>query len=447
MTNTATDRGGGQVIELVAINQARAHDLLTDVKPGDPAPALLLSWHDVTAAAAQLWEALPPTTGADQLLMRRLLAVSLAIQSTLQPRERHLPADDRLLAIADTYTRAADLLHAGIEHLSPEQADRVRTVVTATIHFAAHAIRRPAMGYLTEAADRLLGIEQLTGSATGGLYEPRHDSPAVRADQAMAARIAEWEVQTFRTLARQPTTANLYVVASTEAKLGQLAATVFTARTVTARHGHDEVTARAIPPLDQATTSWRDLASEWRTMLTGDTARQLDADLVRAGQRVRRVADQLNPQRPGPADPAYALAFAIDLSRATTVTQNTLAHSAEIARATRDLTTDTNSPLRGQPHHLQDRARQLGDDRIAWVDLRNLNRGQPTPLPEPLRSHIAAICNQIADDSTRALAASAMLDAGPLRGFAARAPELHRHRRRPLPTTDTHTPTPAPRAR
>ncbi|MDQ1663505.1 MAG: hypothetical protein QOJ68_3485 [Blastococcus sp.] len=443
MTNTATDHGGGQVTELVAINQARAHDLLTDVKPGDPARALLLSWHDVTAAAAQLWEALPPTTGADQLLMRRLLAVS--IQFALQPRQRHLPADDRLLAIADTYTRAADLLHAGIEHLSPEQADRVRTVVTATIHFAAHAIRRPAMGYLTEAADRLLGIEQLTGSATGGLYEPRHDSPAARADQAMAARIAEWKVQTFRTLARQPTTANLYVVASTEAKLGQLAATVFNARTVTARHGHDEVNARVIPPLDQATTSWRDPRTN------GDTC----SPATPPASSMPNSSEPANAAATSPIsstghDPAQPTRRTRSRSPST---------SAEPPRSRRTHSpTPPRSPGNPGPHHRH----QLVAPRPAppppgpspTTRGRTHRVGRP-PRPQqprqadPLANRSAATSPPSATRSPNTarvpLAASAVLDAGAVRGFAARAPAPHSHRPRPLPTTHAHTPTPAPK--
>jgi hypothetical protein len=158
-------------------------------------------------------------------------------------------------------------------------------------------------------------------------------------------------------------------------------------------------------------------------MLTGDAHTQFDADLIRTGHRVKAVAGQLINTRVRSTDPTYTLAFAIDLNQANRVVQNALVHSAEIARATRDLTIADDSPLRGPARYLNDRSRQLADTDIACVNPRDLHREQPVPIPGRLRGHIAAIFNQVAERSTTSLTHSAMLDATALRAASSqRAP-------------------------
>ena len=45
--------------------------------------------------------------------------------------------------------------------------------------------------------------------------------------------LAEWQIQSHRTLARHPTTANLFIIVQTQARLGKLAGAVLQSRAVT----------------------------------------------------------------------------------------------------------------------------------------------------------------------------------------------------------------------
>jgi hypothetical protein len=273
MSTRAAINDAGLLVELAEINQARAQGLLTDITFGERAPAMLLTWNDVIASADDLWDALPPATGPAQLLMQRLSDMATPMHAALNTRRwpESTQADDRLLSIADTYTRAADLIHAERVRPTPEQADGIRAAVTATIHFSAHSVRGAATAYVAEAltqvpdvaqphrrpnrdlikeaADRMLGMEQLSATAAGGLYGPQPtDAARTSEDRALAASFAEWDVQSHRTLARNPNTANLYLIARTQAAIGQVASTLLRARATTAHLKLDDYATRVVAP-------------------------------------------------------------------------------------------------------------------------------------------------------------------------------------------------------
>ena len=159
-----------------------------------------------------------------------------------------------------------------------------------------------------------------------------------------------------------------------------------------------------------ATAGWHDLTAEWHSMLAGDAYQHLDPELIRASHRIRAVTNQLIGGPPGRADPAYALAFAIDVGQACPAVQDSLAHGADLARSIRDTTTASESTIRGPARHLANRAITLAGDNIAWVDPRTLNRNHLITLPRPLREHIGTTCDKIALQTSQALAGSAILD-------------------------------------
>ena len=306
-------------------------------------------------------------------------------------------------ALTETFTQAADLLRAGRGQLSRDDAQQVRAAVAATMQLGAHAVRIVANHYVTEAAmltnrgahrhrrphsdlvaesaDRLYGFEQVAGAAAGGLYRPRPAADVTSADRELVVSLAEWQIQSHRTLARHPTTANLFMIAQTQARIGKLAGAVFHSRAVTGGADLDDFSTRVLPPLEDATAGWRDLTAEWHSMLAGDAYQHLDPELIRASHRIRAVTNQLIGGPPRRADPAYALAFAIDVRQACPAVQDSLAHGADLARSIRDTTTTAESTIRGPARHLANRAITLAGDDIAWVDPRALNRNHLITLP------------------------------------------------------------------
>ena len=450
--NAASAVGAG-VVALVGINQTRVQAMLMGTSPGSQAPSLLLAWKQVVDSAADLWSALPPTTAPAQLLMDRLTGLSTSLHDSMHRASWPTPAptDEQMHALTETFTQAADLLRADRGQPNRGDADHVRAAVAATMQLGAHAMRIVANHYvaeaailtnssarhqhphsdlIAEAADRLYGFEQVAGAAAGGLYQSRPSADITSADRELAVSLAEWQIQSHRTLARHPTTANLFMIAQTQARLGKLAGAVFQSRAVTGSADLDDLSTRVLPPLADATAGWRDLTTEWHSMLTGDAYQHLDPELIRASHRIRTVTNQLIGGPPGPADPAYALAFAIDVRQACPAIQDSLAHGADLARSIRDTTTTSESTIRGPARHLANRAVALAGDDIAWVDPRALNRNHLITLPRPLREHIGAACDRIAAHTSQALAGSAILG-----------------RRRQPAATSTETPAPKPTVR
>src|SRR5664279_2130079 len=102
--------------ELLLDADFTTRQLLMDAA-GQDAPAMLRTWGEVVQSASELWATLPqPVGGAtspiDGVTMARLESMSQAMHRT-QVR-RGWPgdglSDERLLRVAETFTRAADLI-------------------------------------------------------------------------------------------------------------------------------------------------------------------------------------------------------------------------------------------------------------------------------------------------------------------------------------------------
>ena len=105
--------------------------VLLDVT-GEDAPAMLRTWGEVVQSASELWATLPePVRGAtspiDGVTMRRLESMSQGMHRT-QVRQGWPgdgPADERLLHVAETLTRAADLIGRRGAHIRPTERPTV----------------------------------------------------------------------------------------------------------------------------------------------------------------------------------------------------------------------------------------------------------------------------------------------------------------------------------
>lgn len=146
---------GRSVGELLVAADHTARDLLIDVD-GNDAAALLRTWSTVVSAAGQLWAALPATTGPStvtgdplpstaDLTMARLTVSSESLTGpagTLNEKrveagraDRRWPGagphDPRLLQVADSLTRATELI-AAVRTPQPPLTEPERRDVWAT---------------------------------------------------------------------------------------------------------------------------------------------------------------------------------------------------------------------------------------------------------------------------------------------------------------------------
>ena len=165
---------------------------------------------------------------------------------------------------------------------------------------------------------------------------------------------------------------------------------MFSAQAVASQADLDDVAARLVEPSAEATASWRDLASRWRSLPVGDLPAQLDPHLAAASHRVRGIIDQLlDAAGPGKAGPAYALDFRVDLPQACPMLRNALALLPDAARVTRDLVAAPISPIVGPALVLERQAAELPGHDIAWTDPGAITRGQLVPMPAPSGGTIA----------------------------------------------------------
>ncbi|HYN64422.1 MAG TPA: hypothetical protein VES36_07455, partial [Candidatus Limnocylindrales bacterium] len=141
--------------ELLLDADFTARQILMDVT-GEDAPAMLRTWGEVVQSASELWAILPspvraagsPRAGsrADIATMARLESMSQGMHRTQLRRgwPGDGPSDERLLHVAETFTRAADLIGRRGGHIRPTQPeiradlDAARMRIMHTLYVGAH---------------------------------------------------------------------------------------------------------------------------------------------------------------------------------------------------------------------------------------------------------------------------------------------------------------------
>ncbi|WP_295694438.1 hypothetical protein [Lapillicoccus sp.] len=422
--------------ELLVDADHTVRDLLIDVN-GHDAAALLRTWSTVVSAASHLWQALPPTTGPStvtgdtvpstaDLTMARLHAISHTVTGTApnkgrrddfaasrenvratasRPDDAHNqgqavegwpgvgPSDPRLLQIADSFTRAANLLTAG-RTPEPPLTERERHDVRAaqahvmhTLYLGSHAVGT-ALGHHQTALERMIAGraklppgESLTRTRTArarlssmehqagtvvsathphDLSGEHHPTPA---PDRLAHALADFDIQAHRTLSARTNTADLMLVGHTHALI--LAATTTMLRAAAAT-GHldgphaptteaphrqsqlapgvprptpDGPPPRLLKVLGTSQADWMTMTSLWRD-LTATSALQPHLDLARASQECRAAIHDSLRDGAAVATPEL-IATRTDLSRVGPLTQQVLSAGIDLAHLVADVATRT----------------------------------------------------------------------------------------------------------
>lgn len=421
--------------------------LLIDVD-ARAAPGLVRTWAEVVEAGVDLMSALPPTSRQSAGLAPQVDVTQLGVTARSLHRNeirRSTPSagtfDQRLVDIAATLTRAADLVarhRIDVRPVRTAAAERdlaaARTSVLHTLYLTTHAVAvsvREHQGWATQhlrkahgvhqlevsqhALGRLDAFEQLVGSYLGS----PGTQPGVRHAADLAGKVVDqpedtarlehalsgWDIQAHRSLAAAPTPANLALVTRTQAALANATLVILDA-VATAGHlspGHH--TERLSPVLEASQQAWSGAARDWLELTTPTST--VSPDLAHAAHELRAALRQIAHDQHGWAA-ADVIASRIDLTRTAVLLLRASAAAADVAHLTGTIAADDH--LEGPARVLLDLAKaavgpspniDVGAPAAAWVSAADVHANRMVPVPPPVRAALVRNSTAATDAAAR----------------------------------------------
>lgn len=452
----STTRDNRTVGEMLFDVDYLARQLLIDVT-GDDAAHLIRGWPDVVAAAATVWDALPPrrdpVAGTPEADMDRLLTLAEGIQRSLRRGwPGHGASDPRMTQIADTLGRAGRLVERYAGEIPVHRAavrqdlEAARTRVMHGLYITAHAVGvavhqhgrdrhrdasaagRPLPlsarhspytdGPTSQWIQRLAVSERAAGSYLGGTFAQALAGEGSRPldDPGRLQRaLTVWDIQAHRTLASAPTPTNVLLVTRTQGLIaGAGLVLVDAAARANLLPSPTTVDDRLLPAIHHAGRAWSNLASRWSD-LKSPTAR-VDVDLVSAAAEVRAASRELTHDKTTMAT-LDEISTRPGLARAATAILNALEAGAELAYIVSEQADNPN--LTGPARALSVRAHNdvetgllsphYAAEDIVWVSPTDIFAGRHIALPPPVAEAL-----RIAGDAATEAAASAAAAAAPV---------------------------------
>jgi hypothetical protein len=437
--------------ELLLDADFTTRQILMDVT-GDDAPAMLRTWGEVVQSASELWATLPQpfrgtTSPIDGATMHRLESMSQAMHRTQARRgwPGDGPSDERLLHVAETFTRAADLIGRRGGHIAPTDPamradlDAARMRIMHTLYVGAHSVGVAAQQHVADvelatrgmssresravprgqdATNRLAAFEQLAGAYVGNQFaraaQGEHVHGPHGAERLQQALIG-WDIQAHRTLAATPTPANLLLASRTQAGIATAAAAILHAGASTGNVDTHAYEHRLTPALDATQQAWTHVATRWAEMTT--PASRTDLDLVHAAGELRAAVREVAHDKTTWARPEV-MAGRVDLGEAAQHLQQALSTAVDVACVIRDVAAqDTNltGPARAMSHRAYadiDRAADGGreDEDVAWVTAADVYANRTVTIPQPVRSGLLDATDTLVQTASSAMSAGACLD-------------------------------------
>lgn len=410
--------------ELLRDADRLARDLLLDLGPDD-APGLLRAWGETVQSARDLWRAMPvPGYTRDGRLDADVMD---RLDTHAQQMHRSQlragwpgpgPDDERLLRIAETFTRACDLVerfHRPVAQPGRRETARADTAaarmrVVHALHVAGHGVLVAVRHHLDaetrrtagprdlkttraiprslEARRRLEVFERLVGAYVGGRYvaavSGEHRPPLEEHDRLRTALVA-WDIHTHRVLAYDPTPANVALLARTQAYLMTTTSVLLNAA-ASAGDLPAEQTSRCVPALEAAQTAWADVATSWGR-LAGPGPIRSDRELLAAADEVRAALVEVTHGGSTLATPTL-IAARVDLPEVVHVLQQASAAAVDLAHVLRDASEDLQLQVPARAALVAFTASaQAAPDEYPW------RRGEPEPLASPVDPR-ALLCNE-----------------------------------------------------
>lgn len=466
----ATTRDMRSVREMLLDVDYLARQLLMDVD-GDDAGTLLRSWPTMVAAAEDLWASLPGRrAGIDERdrAMTSLAAQAATIEASLSGRRAwpgQGPTDPRLDQMTQTLINAAALVRrygAEIPHehaASHRDLEAARTKIMHGLYLTAHAItvalhnngrdrvnqaREPgrrvqlAQHHSPNAVaptgawlDRMTACENNARTYLSGQFAQALAGEVIRTvDEAgrLAQALANWDIQSHRTLARRLEPANLLLIARTQGLIAGASMVLIEAASTS---GVLQPPERLLPAVGEAGRSWSNLASRW-----GDLAPPgalLEMRLAIAAAEVRAAYRQITHDSTTLAPPEV-IAARPGMVQALMATLRAIEAGTELAQVVAEKADTPN--LTGPARALSRRAHDDVESGIAsppaerdlvWVSPEDILAKRHVPLPPPVAEALRKT------GAMTATASAAASQVAALSGFGLGWPQLSasdRHRER-----------------
>jgi hypothetical protein len=437
--------------ELLLDADFTTRQVLMDVT-GEDAQAMLRTWGEVVQSASELWATLPRPAGGttspiDGATMARLETMSQSMHHDQVRRgwPGDGPADERLLHVAEAFTRAAGLIGRRGAHIGATDPavradlDAARMRIMHTLYVGAHSVGVAAQRHVADvegstrgksdrerravprgrdAINRLAAFEQLAGAYVGNEFARAAQGEHVRAPygtERLQQALISWDIQAHRTLAATPTAANLLLTSRTQAGIATAAGAILHAG---ARTGHVDSGAyqhRLAPTLDATQQAWTDVANRWAEMTT--PASRTDLDLVQAAGELRAAVREVAHDKTTWARPEV-MAGRVDLGEAAQHLQQALSTAVDVASVIREVAAqDINltGPARAMNHRANadidpaaDRGHR-GED-VVWVTPGDVYANRIVAIPEPVRAGLVDATDTLVQRASNAMSAAACLD-------------------------------------
>lgn len=447
-------REARSVGELLLDTEFIAREVLFDA-PDLDAAAMVRTWGEVVHSAGQLWVALPYGPAGDLagegLMMDRLQEMTTALHRAIRARPwpGGGPPDPRLAAMAGNLDRAGELVraaHPGRPTRAQTRDDlaAARTRLMHGLYLGAHGValavrsrvrelqaehdpkRRPAKGRSlsdTRAVEnRLAAFEQLAGS-----YVARTYPGALRGEHRLAPQrdrlahaLAGWDVQAHRALAHDPSSANLMLVARTQAMAVGYAQLLLAAAAQCGHLPRQEYATALAPAVEAVLQAWTSTARTWGE-LTPPSQRHCTPQLAVAAGEVRAAWREVTYQWTGPA-PAPVIQARTDVPAAVDTVQQFLATGLELAHLMRHVLHERPAPVAARGVNEILKAPTTGpthaahlDPDAAFVDPRDLATNRAIGQPALIRDLCGVDLDATIEAARGAMNSGAVLDRRPLR--------------------------------
>ncbi|GAB3668707.1 hypothetical protein GCM10027596_39920 [Nocardioides korecus] len=429
-----------------------ARNLLIDVT-GEDAGHLLRSWPTLVDAASQLWEALPgrrrDPAQRDGCLNRLVATTSTFPDFLARPGSwpGDGPAHTGVGQISETLRTVGALIGRYGTDVPTHQSrtardiDATRARVMHTLYVTAHAITvalnshgrdlvrdsrsqgraiplssihtpyavPPTVAWMQRAAR----CENLAHNYLEGRFATAPHGEAVRSteDQDRIPRaLARWDIQAHRTLAHDPSPANLVLITRSQSLITGASITLFDAVVHDRPHDVDEAPQleRARPAISRAAASWSQLGSRWHD-LTRPSDR-LDPALAAAAAEVRAAYRELTRDVTAQASPE-AIAKRPGLGRGFAASLDSLEAASELAHGVAEQAdrSDLAGPARALSHraHKGVEAGQATaglDHDQAWVSPADIFAKRLVSLPSPVAEGLLRVSAEVAQAAASASA-------------------------------------------
>lgn len=410
-----------------------ARGLLMDVD-GPDAAALLRTWPTVVDAGASVWEALPPVHGKEHVLAMERLAATAGLfgpqLDTAGGWPGRGPGHAGAEQIVDTLRSAGSLIARFGGETRPEKAevrrdlDATRARVMHTLYLTAHACSvalhahgrdlvrdshtreggRPITLSLVHSAyavpptvawhQRVSRCEGIAGDYLAGRFatsvQGEASSPLGEPGRVPSA-LARWDIQAHRSLAADPSPANLGVTARTQAWIAAATGVLLSAATPGAPQPD-----RLASAIASAGATWSDLASRWHDL--ANPSDQIDPHLLRAAAEVRAACRELTHTAAVLASPeTIASRPGVDLAVSASLEALTAAGELAYTVEAQALVEGLAGPARAlsqRAHNDVEAGLFTLDPRTdnVWISPADIHAKRTVPLPPPVVHGLRTAC-------------------------------------------------------